>query len=173
MSFLFKISVIAMAMKSLLACSQWLPSFDPQTKFASLNPNHDRDAIERDSPEPYVLAGSQGPEAQHVLGPFFAAPDSHDSLRTDDNQPHQKTLALSDSDVLPLPDQTDQSEFTIPWTVHEVSKLECSVASNMHGSANLMLRSRRQCTVNCKVQRRRMSGDIGLKDRRARKKPIQ
>lgn len=172
MSFLVKICVLLMFMGCLMACSPYFPSSDPQTKIkpvqnvplahsaqASSILNKERDSFNEHIEESYTLAGPQPHEAQHPLGPFKVVSGSHDSLLVNADQPHQTPSTLPGSEKLPPSREMDQTEHAMFWGAQDVSNLEYPGASTTYELTDLTLSSRRQCTMGCETQRRRMLGE--------------
>lgn len=156
MSFLVKISVIFMIMRCPLACSNRLPSSDPQIEFervqnapsdsggASSNPNEERHGTEKNTPEPYTLTGWQDFGAQHPLGPFIAVSRGPDSVLVNKDQPQQTPSALSGSDGLAPSREMDLTEDSMFWGGQEVSILDSPGVSTTVLLTDLIISSRRQ-----------------------------
>lgn len=172
MLFSVRISIIVMIMRCLMACSQWLPPSDLQTKFervqnaplgrdsaqASSNLDEQQNGFDRHIEESYNLAGPQPPEAQHPLGPFIAVSTSHGSPLVNNDQPHQTSCTLSGSDRPPPSRETEQTEHGRFGGVQGVSNP--SLPSTTSKLTDPIPTSRRQCTMDSEIQRHRMLGGI-------------
>lgn len=172
MSVLFRIFVIFMFMRCLMACTPWTSSSDSQTKIkriqnaplahstqASQVLNQERDGFDKRIKESDTLAGPQPPEAQHPLGPFFAISGIHDSL-VENDQPRQTPSSLSAVNGQPPSIETDEIEHAMFWGIQEVSYLESAGRSTTFELASLTMSSKRQCMMDCKFQQRQKLGEI-------------
>lgn len=153
-----------MIMRCLMAYNQGLAPSDPQTKIervqnaqsdsaqASSNLNEERAGFDMNTRASYNLANWQGLEAQHPMGPFIAESSSHDTVPANTGPPHPTVSILFGSDELLASRDTDQSGHAMFWGAQEVSCLEYPGASTLYGVTDLMISSRRQCTMGCRIQ---------------------
>lgn len=162
-----------MFMRCLMACTSWTSSSDSQMKIkriqnaplphstqASQVLNEECDGFDKRIKESDHLAGPQPPEAQHPLGPFFAISRTHDYL-VESDQPHQTPSSLSALNGQPPSMKTDEIEHTRFWGIQEVSYLESPGRSTTFELASLIMSSKRQFRMDCKLQQRQKLGEIG------------